>query len=516
MRSEWPSRGGFGESRRPWWRIPLYPIVFPCVIVLLVWATVGVSPVFAIRPLVVVFAVGALVTLICCALVRDRDRGGVLATVVLIALFVTGAEALTVVVISAITLVVESVVRRGIPWRFGPLITRLLTMASVIVLIATGIRVVQDGVISAAMTDLADEFVVRPGPPTAVAGRPDIIVILLDAYPGPRGAAHVPDFDARAFPSALEERGFAVQADSHSNYMFTPLTMASMLWMQHIDDIPTLEPPWDAGNADDRRLRRAVNEAPVWDLLASKGYELVSVASGYDHVDIRRVDRVVSRPEPSDFELALAARFPVGTLLDSVFPDLVSGLVRSRMVGSLDAVRQVAAEAHDRPRLVLGHIPAPHFPFVFGAHGEPRTVRLADLSTQLPRDLGISEAEAFRLVMDQATYIASLTIDVVDDVVSANPEAVVVVMSDHGSGVGFDTTDIWSIDLVERFSNIMAIRAPGHPDILARTLTPVNLMPRILGATLAVPLPEATDATYAWTTSILDTRLVTPVPEWAP
>lgn len=512
-----PARHPFPEGpARPWWRIPLYPIAFPSVLVTLIWAGAGLPPIAGLRPLVVALVVGVLITFVCCAVTHDRDRGGVLATVVLIGLIATDPRLLWILAIAAILLLVESIVRRGRPWRLGPLATRLLTIVAVILVFAAGIRMVQDGTIPAAMTDLSDAFASRPRPTSVEPTHPDIFVIVLDGYPGPRGTAHVPDFDPDAFPDALAERGFLAQADSHSNYMFTPLSLTSMLWMRHLEDIPSLGPPWDSGNGDGRRQRRALNEAPALDILASKGYELVAVASGYDHVEIRRVDRVVSLPEPGEFELALVRLFPAGHLLDALFPDLLSSLVRGRILGTFEAVRTVTTEPHDGPRFVLGHIPAPHYPFVFGPNGEPRTVSLDRLFVQDPGRLGVSTDAAFRLATDQATYVASLTVDLVDDIVAADPDAVVVVMSDHGSGIGLDSSDASRSDLVERFSNVLAIRAPGHPDILAKTLTPVNVMPRVFDAYLGLTLPEATNATYSWSTSTLDPLLVTPVPEWAP
>ncbi len=499
---------------RPWWRIPFYPIAFPSVLVTLIWAGAGLPPIAGVRPLLVALVIGVVVTFLCCAVTGDRDRGGVLATVVLIGLIATDPRLLWILAIAGVLLLLESIVRRGHPWRLGPLATRLMTIVAAILLFAAGIRMVQDGTIPAAMTDLSDEFATRPGPAVIDRSRPDIYVVVLDGYPGPRATAHDPAFDADAFPAALGQRGFVAQADSHSNYMFTPLSLTSMLWMRHIEDIPSLGPPWDSGNGDGRRQRRALNEAPALDALASEGYELVAVASGYDHVELRRVDRVMSLPEPGEFELALVRLFPAGHLLDTVFPDLLSGMVRGRVLDAFDAVRQVTTEPHDRPRFVLGHIPAPHYPFVFGPAGEPRTVPLERLFVQDPGRLGVSTEEAFRLATDQAAYVASLTTDLVDDIVAADPGAVVVVMSDHGSGIGLDSADASKSDLVERFSNIMAIRAPGHSDILSRRLTPVNLMPRLFDTYLGLSVPETTDATYSWTTSTLDPKLVTPVPEW--
>jgi hypothetical protein len=79
------------------------------------------------------------------------------------------------------------------------------------------------------------------------------------------------------------------------------------------------------------------------------------------------------------------------------------------------------------------------------------------------------------------------------------------VLSDHGSGIGFDVHDTLHSDLEERTSNLLAVRAPGRPDVLPAGTTPVNVLPRLFNAYFGTQLPLQPDTTWAWRgDSVLD------------
>ncbi|HEY4632585.1 MAG TPA: hypothetical protein VIH00_01610, partial [Candidatus Limnocylindrales bacterium] len=103
----------------------------------------------------------------------------------------------------------------------------------------------------------------------------------------------------------------------------------------------------------------------------------------------------------------------------------------------------------------------------------------------------------------------------VDRILATSERApVIIVMSDHGTGVGLDAEDAEASDLTERFSNFLGVYAPGRPDLLRDGLTPVNLLTRVINQYLGATLPETDDGTYAWGSGVLDVRPVAPVADW--
>lgn len=498
-----------------WWAIRPYPLLFPVALVILAWTGASLHPAVLARPLFVTLVVSFVVTVATTWLARDQDRGAMWSAVILIALIATDVRLFAVMTVIAVVIGIAVLRWRGRPWRLGRLASTVLGGVSIVLSIALVLKLVGDGVVENSWSDFnldrASRDVGEPAP-----NAPDLIVILLDAYPGDR-ASRIAGADASAFPAALEQRGFQVQADSHSNYLFTGLTLGSMFAMQHIGENPSLDAPWDAADNDARRLRQAINGGKALEIFASAGYETISIASGFDHAEVRRVDRFVSPVEPGEFDVALLRLLAVGDIIDVLAPDLLSSLQRSRVLDSMDLAARIATEPHDRPRFLYAHVPAPHAPWVFGPNGELRQARLTTFYSDDPRDLGVDQQTAYDRSADQAKFMGEHAIELVDTMLaSAVRPTTIVVMSDHGTGVELDPKDPAQTNLEERFSSFLAIRTHDGQDLLATRLTPVNLFQRWFATYLGYASDPSDDGTYAWQGSYLDTVPVHPVPAWDP
>ena len=515
MRSPDPGAGAQEPFR--WWRIRPYPMVFPAALVFLAWASASLHPAVLLRPLVVTVVVSLVVTVVATWLAKDRDRGALWSTVLLIMLIATDGRLFAVMAALSVVVGIAVLFWRGRAWRLGRLASTVLGGVSVVLSIALVLKFVGEAVVVESWSEFTLDNTPRAtGVPSPDS--PDLIVLVLDAYPGERASRIAgAGTESGAFADALQERGFQVQADSHSNYLFTGLTLGSMLTMQHIDRNPALGAPWDAADGDARRLREAVNNGKALDILAAHGYETISIASGFDHAEVRRVDRFVSPIEPGEFDVALLRLFAVGDVIDTLAPDLFSGLQRARIFDTMESAARIAAEPHDRPRFLYAHVPAPHAPWVFGRNGEPRQARLTTFYSDDPSDLKVDPQTAFDRSVEQAGYIGDRAVELVDRLLaSAVRPTTIVVMSDHGTGVGLDPKDANKSDLAERFSNFLAIRTHDGQDLLATRLSPVNLFQRWFGAYLAIESAPTDDGTYAWNGSYLDAVRVHPVPEWEP
>ena len=297
----------------PWWRVPLYPAALSSALVVMIWGHAGLDTSMLIRPVVVAVALGLGLTLAFSALVSDRDRGAMLAAIVVLALLATDDRLAAVLVLGAAVVLVDGLVRRGRPTVVARTATRVLSGIGLILVIALVVDLVQFGAIGAATADLT-----RPPLPAAGAAeadQPDMYLFLLDGYPGDRAAAHSAVFDRDAFPTALADRGFDVVRDSHSNYLLTPLTLASMLSMRHLVDIPELGPPYGPVMRDWRRMRGVLDDAPVFAALRSAGYEVTVLDAGYGHAQLRRVDHFIEAPGPQELELVVLENTRLAGLL---------------------------------------------------------------------------------------------------------------------------------------------------------------------------------------------------------
>jgi len=494
----------------PWWRIPLYPAVFLPAMVLLTWSQTGAHPAIVARPSAIAVAASLLLTLLFAVLVKDRDRAGLAASALLIAILALDDRAAALLVIATVAILVEGLAHRGRPAIVASIATQVMSAVATILLVATVITLTMSGTLSRAVADLAEP----PLPPAGAANGsdPDIYVFLLDAFPGDRAAALAGDrYDPDAFPEALESRGFDVDRDSHSNYLLTPLTLASMLSMRHLVDLDALDPPFTSRGDDWYRLRHQIEAAPAFAALRDAGYRIDTIDASYAHAQDRRVDRFVEQPGPNELELVLAKYTRLEGLVERIAPGTMAQIARDRVGFVYDTVGRLATEPADRPRLVFAHVPAPHPPWVFGAQGQPRDPG----SVTLTGEPGATTQQQLDAGFDQATYIADRTIRAIDQIrASTSRPPVIVVMSDHGPGVTFSTSDPLAGGFEVRASNFMAAATPGHPDLIGDHLTPVNLFATLLDAYLDDHFERQPDSIWAWLDSYLDATEAPPITGW--
>ena len=496
----------------PWWRIRLYPAAFLPLYVVLLWADSGIELSTLVRPLLVAGAASILLTLLCSFLTGDPDRGAFAAACLLLTLLTSSDPIALLLSVVALAVVAEGVLHRSRPSWVARVATRLMSLVVFVLLVATVISGTQAGAWSDIVEDLTTPALAPLPAGTASAAAPDIYVILLDAFPGDRAAAHASGYDADAFPDALTSRGFDVIRDSHSNYLETQLTLTSMFWMRHLVDIPSLAPPFGPQSHDWWRIKTALNDSPAMDALRKHGYETISIDGGYAHAHLDRVDRFIGQPTPPELELAVINNTRLRKLVSAVAPTALPQLARDRIHDAFATADRIADEAHDRQRFVFVHVAAPHPPWVFEADGSPRDPGYVSVTGEGT----IPVQDSYDVGFAQATYIAGEATKVVDRILASSKQPpVIVVMSDHGPGSDFSWTDPLHSDYVARASNLMAAYTPGHPGLIGDRLTPVNLFPTLFDAYLGVHVERQPDTIWAWRDSDIDAIEVPPVPGWA-
>ncbi len=504
-----------GESRAPRRRLPIagYSLVFPAAMVVNIWVGTGIHPALLLRPVIVAMLVTLVTAAVLTAVSRSRDLGALSATAVM--LWVIAAfsyPSIGLVLGPAIVLLVAiGVAKGGRPWPIGERITRGMTIVAAITALAVGLQSIQSGSLGQAVSDIQLDLA-GLGPMAAPRPNdPDIYLLMLDGYPGADAAALDPSWDAAAFGEELSARGFTLPDRTRSNYLQTPQTIASVLDMRHLADIPALDPPWGPAWLDGFRLRRAINEARGLAELHARGYELTAIASGWAEPELRRVDRYSEPIGLDEFEVGLLRGTGAGDILSVLAPDLPAELQRGRIVTSLESLAAEGERPSDRPKFVFAHIAGPHPPWVFDAAGNDRRDLLADYYLDFSRDREMARIATLRLHLDQATHVATLTLTAIDRIIAAaHSPPLIVVFSDHGPGTGFDQAKPLESDLVERSSIILAAYTPGNPGLFATATTPVNILPKLFNAFLGMQVPEQPNTTFAWRDSKLDTVAVEP------
>jgi hypothetical protein len=448
--------------------------------VLTVYADTGAVLYELPRPLAVSVVSAAIVLAIAIAVTRSIRRGSLTAATV-IGFVVAPLVFLAGLVVAAVALTLKMLgVTRRLPS------TDSLTIVLAMVFILSVLRVV-----GSEAFNLGDLPRISNGNGTAAPRGldPDIYVILLDGYPRSDTLA---DFgtDNAWFERALRERGFTVAEGSHTNYPYTWQVLASMFHMAHLDDIGSLTPPAASSVGQKRQLAEAINRSPAVELLDERGYWTVS--SGMEEVvgTLRDVDQDIDTGEIRMWERQVLSR-------TAIWPWMCDSLVipqhRAMVESAFVAVQETAQVDRATPTFMFAHVMAPHTPIVWAADGEPVMVTgTGGCGDQFHIDatkIGLEPKVFGAALGEQVEYINHRTLAALDTIITEHPDAVVVVLSDHGARYSTGVSDEW-------FRSFFAARTPGHPGVFDDDARPVELFPTVFNAYFGTDIAIANDQSF--------------------
>jgi len=330
---------------------------------------------------------------------------------------------------------------------------------------------------------------------TAPSGpRPNIYWLIADSYPRVDALRDELGLDGEPLLAGLAELGFTVNRGVYANYPFTRQSLASTLDAA----LPITEAtPLAEYLAETYTLEAVRGEGRVLRALTAAGYAFVRVDSGYDTMTgcSGREDLCLrSSTALSEFELALIGRSPAGDLGLWRATQLLFGTAPSFEWRGFDAVGESLPRlSRSRaPRIALIHVMAPHPPLRYDAECrfQPYTQYLVNWNERSRAAFG-----------PQLRCVDRQLLELLPDLVAADPEAIVILTSDHGSAFRGqfqrDHGEMTRADLVERFGVLAAARLPERCRAGFGTLrTLANLYPEVLGCALGLELPRAPDALF--------------------
>jgi len=495
--STFVTSGLFGGERP---RFVIHPLLLAGAYVLNQGLSTEAEVAGLVRPLVVAALLAIALTLVGWAAFRNRWDGGLLATIVSLMVVAPlpaykawlGFGPTIGLVIAAVALgmllgilaVVALRVRRQkgrVPRPSAGALNAFAAVLFVVVVLSNTASHIPRAIAQA--TTYAPTIVVKPTSRTS----PDIVVILLDGYPRADVLERRLGVDNADFLQRLRDRGFDVAAHSHSNYVFTALTLASMFQMRHIDEIDDLRPLVGTGLPYHDALRDAATSGLAFTALRSAGYEIVTSPPGWEHVTLAAAaDRVLDDGQFTDLELSILKQTWLLDLLTLVTPDAVTGQLRDRLVHAFDHLDAFAKERRDRPAFLFVHVPGPHLPLLVDADGNALPISARALGASDPERMHLTRAQYAARWADELRYLETRVLRAIDALQAADQPPVIVLMADHGY-----TQEIRVDDLQSRFANLFAASTPGAAGLLGEGTTPVNLMPRLLNAYLSTDFPSS-------------------------
>lgn len=319
-------------------------------------------------------------------------------------------------------------------------------------------------------------------PTVSLQERPDVWLLVPDGYASPGIVEETTGLDVTPFMDELRSRGFVTPARARANYPVTFLSLPTMLQMDYVappgEQVQESAPYLASLRGDNAVVRtfqdngyRYVQSPPaMWDLHVCGEY--ADVCIGPSGTRSETAQALLHRTPWSAISESTDARAAVAEHTDPV----------ARVHRLLDVVG-------GQPTFVFAHLMNPHPPF------------LRDGSCRLRRDAPLRatmEGAGPDDYRDAVECVNQRLLEAVDAIIRADPDAVVLVQSDHGSELTFD---IWSAPSYpdERFGVLSALRIPGCDVDVPDDLSPVNVFRVVFGCLSDRELPLAPDRSLQWT-----------------
>jgi len=470
-------------ARRSPLLVPVYPVAFALAFVVGAFFESDISIHAAIRPFLIVLVAGSLLTVLA-VVTLGSTRGPVgLTLAILVARTVDARHLITAGLLLVIFVATWMVARRFQKIRSRldrP--TALLNLVSAFLMLAIFVSAALSGALWRIDLTQGRPLPGALGPAVDVhRDRPDIYLILLDGYPRADTLTRLFDADNAPFVQHLRDRGFDVADASSSNYMYTAMSLASMLHMNYVQDLSdgaVVSTPYGAS------LRMDINHNPVWTRLRALGYEIVANQAPWENVAMRQSD-LFCGGEVNDLELYLLRTTLIGSVVNLFDPSFVADQHRAAIKLAFDCLGKASAPTTS-PRAVFIHVGGPHLPIVFDASGGPAAL---DVFGDTAHELAVPHDRFVSAYVAEVEYLNRRVLEAVDELLRRPDHPIIVVWSDHGSESRLDAHDAMKSDFAERFSNFFAARAPGMPRLFPADITPVNIFPTLFNAYFGTDLP---------------------------
>lgn len=246
----------------------------------------------------------------------------------------------------------------------------------------------------------------------------DVYYLLFDEYGGTENLETYFGFDNSAFYDALKERGFSVSETSRNT---------ESCWTEDI--VPNLMNLDYVVNDDmTARARRTYLENPVLvQLFWQNGYQVNLINHWrYLRFPAKELTRGQHEDTVSSYLLEHSLFQQIPPLRDRINLKIFMNY-RDNYVGPVEnAVEALegCADQVDGPTLTVSYIQSPHAPFVFHKDGSIQSDKSKYWYWKEPQ-----------LYTDQLQYINSVILKTIDSIQSKDPDAVILLLSDHGARV---------------------------------------------------------------------------------
>ena len=242
------------------------------------------------------------------------------------------------------------------------------------------------------------------------AKKPNIYFMIFDSYTSHRVLETYYDWNDSSVVDALINQGFDVDTNARSNYCFTGASIGATLSMRYIHE----DPQFDDANNHANYIGQFYKKNDVMERFKSEGYEIVSNIGSHHFPDKAEKKSLLS----DDF-VQLIIHLSMLRIIEN---ELVTEQIREDILVLIEGLKTF--KKPEKPTFLFLHTTAPHAPFVFNANGaRPQYFESA-----------FGKYEDKHKYLEQVKFIGTQIIEIAENIKSQDPEAIIVITSDHGYG----------------------------------------------------------------------------------
>lgn len=452
------------------------------------------------------FVISAMTWLAVYALMKDRDRAALLATLLIAFLLTSGAwyyQFHESIYIFFLKITIKK------PWKFLVLSLGLTSLLSILILKLSprAIKTLSQFVAVYALilliipvTSIAtkinyqalaasNQTTVQSGPKSprlrAADNHPDIYYIILDEYANGEVLRRHFNFDNAEFLDALRGRGFYIAEESSSNYSQTALSIPSSLNLDYLDlheKFPVVQERAEA-------LKGILQENRAMRLAQANGYRTVNFETAWGLTkSLSAADLNVSCGSFNEFSFQI--------LKQSIAGLFIKNLNTGRREQILCPFNRIPALAEkDFPKFVFAHVISPHSPYLFDSEGN-------DIEDVANLNIASEAGTQPKPYLAQLQYMNKKVLALVDEILrNSDQPPIIIIQSDHGTASQFPTLLSWNDPtpemLIERMKILNAYYVPAEiREQLYPTITPVNTFRLVFNHLFNEKLPLLPDTNY--------------------
>jgi len=289
--------------------------------------------------------------------------------------------------------------------------------------------------------------------------KPDIYYIVLDGYGGYESLKNDLNFDNTEFLNEIENRGFFVVQNSHSNYAETILSIPSTLNMRYFN---YLSDELGKDSQDWHSMYGFWENNEVMMNLKSSNYTTINFQKS---VYEQKTDHTLCKSTsliPNNELMRVVTKVSIFEYFIYAFSEQEQ---RSSILCGFKELSEVRNQ-FEGPIFVHAHMNIPHPPYLFGPDGEQIIYKPYHDDDEI-------DAERY---LGTVQYANKRIIEIIDNLQNQDKQPVIIVQSDHGSDFNnFDWDNPTDEMIKQRMTNLSTYYFPnGGNEHLYEEITPVN------------------------------------------